>query len=244
MDEETKQYLNSTHDEDVMLKSPQGSTTSLLADDPLISTGVGSLPPKNQISPPRDAQQKKIVLKRKSNSSFSLGENNEKSSPTEEAPAEKIQKTSAITAPSATTVLKPTTMTNTEPEDDDKKVVKLAELTMKERLELRAKKFGAPLSGDAMKSARAERFGIQEPQKNASDSGSITASPVTASVDVLKKRAERFGGSVSKAMTSIENKEKLQKRQERFGSAVTQADKSALEEKAKLRLERFKTTVN
>lgn len=230
------------------MKSPQGSTTSLITDDPLSSTSVTSSQQKNQtdqLQQPDAYQQKKVVLKRKSNSSFSLGENNDKQSPTE-APAEKFHKFSTITAPSDAIAVKPTLVANNQqPEvdstsDDDKKVVKLSELTMKERLELRAKKFGAPLSGDALKLARAERFGATKSENNTKNSGSITASPVTASVDTLKKRAERFGGSVSQVMTSMENKEKMLKRQERFGSAISKNDKTALEEKAKLRLERFK----
>lgn len=210
-----------------------------------------SLPQKTVIDqqkqPTDGQQQKKIVLKRKSTSSFSLNENNEKPSTTE-ASAEKIQKLSTITPPTADTTVKPTLITSSQPtsdtdSNDDKKTIKFSELTMKERLELRAKKFGAPLSSDALKLARAERFGTAK-SVNKTNNESIKSNTVTASVDTLKKRAERFGGSVSKVMTGLENKEKMQKRQERFGSTLSQGDKSALEEKAKLRLERFKTAVN
>lgn len=179
-----------------------------------------------------------------------MTESGEKSS-TNDAPAEKVSKFATITPPSSTSTVSLTaTKTVSDPltanGDDDKKVVKLSELSMKERLELRAKKFGAPLSGDAMKIARAERFGVTSTTTNTinSKSNALDASvPVSASVDTLKKRAERFGGSVSKVMSSMENKEKLVKRQERFGSTLNQTEKNALEEKAKSRLERFKTAV-
>uniref|UniRef100_A0A1L8DAR0 SAP domain-containing protein n=1 Tax=Nyssomyia neivai TaxID=330878 RepID=A0A1L8DAR0_9DIPT len=124
--------------------------------------------------------------------------------------------------------------------ESEKKVIKLSDMSAKERLDLRMKKFGAPQTADAKKLARAERFGGTASPSNGS----------SASIDVLKKRAERFGGSVSTAMSSIENEEKLKKRQERFGASkvagkisVSPTVKSEYEAKAQQRLERFKETV-
>jgi len=126
--------------------------------------------------------------------------------------------------------------------DDDnaeKKVIKLSELSAKERLEMRAKKFGAPVSDDAKKLARAERFSL--------GSSTSTASTITTSasptLDALKKRAERFGSSVSKVMSGLEQQERLEKRKERFGVVTSTNGTASQDEKAKQRLERFKTPI-
>ncbi|KAJ8960791.1 hypothetical protein NQ318_020086 [Aromia moschata] len=103
----------------------------------------------------------------------------------------------------------------TDKEAPEKKVIKLSQLSAKERLEMRAKKFGvSALSVDAKKVVRAERFGL-----GGNSTSNISLSNVNTSVDVLKQRAERFGGSVSTIMSSLENKEKLEKRKARFGEA-------------------------
>nr|CAD7435276.1 unnamed protein product [Timema monikensis] len=131
---------------------------------------------------------------------------------------------------------------NKQEEDGKKKVVKISALTVKERLEMRAQKFGVSLSVDAKKEARAARFGIQ--------SSSISSTNGSTSVDTLKKRAERFGTSVSSVLTKVDDEEKLKKRQQRFGlveppnktsttpSSVSTV--SASDDKKKLRAERFK----
>lgn len=230
LEEETSLLNASTHDEDAILKSPQGSTTSKSPDD-LAST-----------APP----QKKVILKRKLITTISVNETDD--SKTETAAA------STGASESKCAKIDDDSSDTTNGHEDDKKVLKLSELTMKERLELRAKKFGAAPSVDALKQARAERFGTSGEAKGDAKSdnstGKIASAPV--SVDVLKKRAERFGGSVSTVMNKIENKEKLLKRQERFGASasttnadVTADPKAAGEyaEKAKQRLERFKTSV-
>lgn len=231
MDEETKSFLNSTsQDEDVMLKSPQGSSTSKSPEGDASNSTASSVP----------AQQKKVVLKRKLTSSISLTDS-EAAKSTDES-ANKVAKVSAISAD-------PTTASSSDADDsNEKRVIKLTEMSMKERLELRAKKFGASASSDALKQARAERFGVSATTSTSATDNNSKAAP-SVSVDILKKRAERFGGSVSKVMSNIENKEKMLKRQERFGSgpeAVKKVDeKTATDfaEKAKLRLERFKTAV-
>ncbi len=222
--------------------------------------------PTNQST---DANVKKVILKRKLNIVVpSDTPANEVSSTT---PLEKTRKFT-ITSPTATTPTTDRTITvsNTDPTSDDgtdKKVVKLSQLTAKERLELRAKKFGAPIATESLKAARSERFGItpittpaaSDVKTESNTNSSVkNGSSSTANVDILKKRAERFGGSVSKVMNTIENQEKLLKRSERFGKSdenkVTVAaaggggggvgvTSEALAEKARLRLERFKTTV-
>lgn len=155
---------------------------------------------------------------------------------------------------------KPTeeSQTTTEPSSDEpeKKVVKISELTAQDRLELRAKKFAgltSTNSGNSSESdsaqdklkARAARFGVTAPEKTTE-----TKTPLTSSVslEVLKKRAERFGTVSVPELKKVDTEEKLQKRQERFGASekvpITgpTTAKSELEEKALKRLERFKQT--
>lgn len=268
LDEETKSYLNSTsvQDEDAILSSPKGSTSSKSPEHQTeTNSGAAS-----------DAQPKKVVLKRKLITSVSLTEN-EPSKNTITGPTSTESKVLKLSDSTTASTGEKASESNDSNGNTDGTVVKLTQLSMKERLELRAKKFGAPVSGDVAKLARAERFGIPEAKATASASGggssgggsssggaAISTAKTAADVDLLKKRAERFGGSVSNTMVKIEMNEKLLKRQERFGAGAasgggattttttvtgkveakpvsTQAA-SDYAEKAKLRLERFKTT--
>lgn len=146
-------------------------------------------------------------------------------------------------------------------DEPEKKVIKISELSAKDRLEMRAKKFGAiaasstttvGLPSKIKLDARAARFGISaaasaETTETSSSTNSITA-PV--SDEVLKKRAERFG-AISEIVKKTEFEEKKVKRVERFGGegkvpitgpASDDATKTDYAEKARLRLERFKQT--
>lgn len=129
----------------------------------------------------------------------------------------------------------------------------MSEMTAKERLELRAKKFAggdsaaAPaVVSDERLQARAARFGITAPETK--PAGSVSPGKSAVSLEVLKKRAERFGTVLVPELKTSEMQEKLQKRQERFGGAekvavtapLSAAAKSEYEEKALKRLERFK----
>lgn len=135
---------------------------------------------------------------------------------------------------------------STSSSEPDKKVIKMSELTAKDRLELRAKKFGSESVG--AKEARAARFGIAK--EAISSEKSTTANPSSpASIDLLKKRAERFGMAIAPEVKKSEVEEKLTKRAERFGASgkkaitgppATTATKSVYAEKARARLERFK----
>ncbi|KAL6259691.1 hypothetical protein P5V15_009606 [Pogonomyrmex californicus] len=95
----------------------------------------------------------------------------------------------------------------------EKKIIKLSELSTKERLEMRAKKFGMPLSEAAKKEARLARFNSNQNNKSAAS----IKTPVPTTYEVLKKRAERFGSSVSTLMEKAELAERLEKRKARFG---------------------------
>lgn len=131
-----------------------------------------------------------------------------------------------------------------QPQSEGKKVIKLSAFSMKQRLEMRAQKFGVEPSVDAKKEARAARFGISAPIN--------TGNTGAASSDVLRKRAERFGLTLSpvsgRNLSKAEINEKLEKRKQRFGVIdSTKAKKSSisnstLEAKKQLRAERFKLT--
>lgn len=97
------------------------------------------------------------------------------------------------------------------------KVKITAEIDPKTKMELRAKRFGLPvkMSDDERKEARKQRFGTNS---NVTTSSILGGGTLTENMDKLKKRAERFGQSVSKIMTDIENKEKLEKRKAKFGA--------------------------
>ncbi|XP_037954373.1 SAP domain-containing ribonucleoprotein [Teleopsis dalmanni] len=136
----------------------------------------------------------------------------------------------------------PITMSDTVTTTEDKKVEcekpnaisKLNEMTAAERLANRAKKFGIA-------------SGASQPQSDEKEQKQL---------DILKKRAERFGCVTSSKMVEISDKEKLLKRQERFGTSNKNTIKSIgpvpvlnstngsdeYAEKARLRLERFKNT--
>lgn len=110
-------------------------------------------------------------------------------------------------------------------EDDvppEKKIIKLSELSTKERLEMRAKKFGVPLSEAAKKEARLARFNVNN--QNNKSAASIKT-PVNTTYEVLKKRAERFGSSVSTLMEKAELAERLEKRKARFGEVDSSESK-------------------
>ncbi|VEN34330.1 unnamed protein product [Callosobruchus maculatus] len=128
----------------------------------------------------------------------------------------------------------------TKEDKSGKTVIKLSQLTAKERLELRAKKFGvSAVTTDIKKAVRAERFGLSDNSAN-----SITSDKTAPSVDILQKRAARFGGSVSSVMSSLENQEKLEKRKARFGTvSISNGTTVSAADKAKERLERFKQPV-
>ncbi|XP_015603243.1 SAP domain-containing ribonucleoprotein isoform X1 [Cephus cinctus] len=96
----------------------------------------------------------------------------------------------------------------------EKKVIKLSQLGVKERLEMRAKKFGMPLSESAKKEARSARFNTNN--QNNKSAASVNT-PVHTTYDVLKKRAERFGASVSTLMDKAELEARIEKRKARFG---------------------------
>ncbi|XP_076223828.1 SAP domain-containing ribonucleoprotein isoform X1 [Nomia melanderi] len=125
-----------------------------------------------------------------------------------------------------------TDMKSTETAPPERKIIKLSELGIKERLEMRAKKFGMPLSEAAKKEARSARFSINN-QNN--KSAASVKTPVHTTYEVLKKRAERFGMSVSTLMEKAELEARIEKRKIRFGEVTSTNDK-VLQNKYNLQL--------
>lgn len=138
--------------------------------------------------------------------------------------------------------------------EPDKKVIKMSELTAKDRSEMRAKKFAASQAaavvvGDERLQARAARFGITAATET-KPAEKLSTAKTPVSLELLKKRAERFGTVLVPELKKTEMQEKLQKRQERFGGGgsekvaitakLSDAAKSEYAEKALKRLERFK----
>ncbi|XP_017877286.1 SAP domain-containing ribonucleoprotein isoform X1 [Ceratina calcarata] len=110
----------------------------------------------------------------------------------------------------------------TETSQPERKIIKLSELGIKERLELRAKKFGMPLSESAKKEARSARFSINNYNNI---SAASVKTPVHTTYEVLKKRAERFGTSVSTLMEKAELEARIEKRKARFGEVKPAGEK-------------------
>ncbi|XP_036389951.1 SAP domain-containing ribonucleoprotein-like [Megalops cyprinoides] len=125
-------------------------------------------------------------------------------------------------------------------ETTEKKVVKTTPpVSLGERLQKRAERFNVAPSADSKKAMRAARFGLPVTSPVSSQGASVT-SKATVNVDILKKRAERFGMNVSSISKKVEEDEKLKKRKERFGivtSAAAVGDDT--EAKKRKRAERF-----
>ncbi|XP_066586662.1 SAP domain-containing ribonucleoprotein [Prorops nasuta] len=96
----------------------------------------------------------------------------------------------------------------------ERTIIRLSELGVEERLKMRAKKFGMPLSEPAKKDIRSARFNTNDQN---SKSASSVKTPVPTTYEILKKRAERFGTSVSNVMEKAELQERIEKRKARFG---------------------------
>ncbi|CAD6995831.1 unnamed protein product [Ceratitis capitata] len=124
---------------------------------------------------------------------------------------------------------------------------KVVTLTQMERLELRAKKFG--IDSNSTKKTTT-------PTTKPASNKKLIIEPIVndaKQIEMLKKRAERFGCVVSSKMAKIDAAEKLLKRKERFGAgkaaaitasatAGTANTNDVWAEKARARLERFKST--
>lgn len=204
------------------------------------------------ISPP--SQGKKIVLKRKrsfcgvsdlkstnNGSSSSTNNNENESAVSKEAVTIPAKISKKIENPPNTTIVKDSSSQSTKEVITFKSQKEIASLSVQERLEMRAKKFGITNNSNADKVKRSSGGG----------SGDIGVQD-EKQLEILKKRAERFGCVTSADLAKIDAAEKLLKRKERFGiltnsggaaskagSSIGSSSKNDWAEKAKKRLERF-----
>ncbi|KAM8703662.1 hypothetical protein ACLKA7_008310 [Drosophila subpalustris] len=262
-DEDEHKLLGDDH-EDLLLKSPVSTPTASTATLPELLTATSpstqSKPETTIASPPA----KKIVLKRNNSQQHLTSLNAASTTTSKENAAPKAETSNPVSdteEKSTKPQRKPIVVGGSETDNKDATKganKKLGELSIQERLELRAKKFG--ITADANASAKAA---AASPAVNKSSSASIKANNGNKETDeqqkeALKRRAERFGCVVpeksakTSAVTSAGD-EKLQKRKERFGGAAATADAAApavsdskgqgdWAEKARARLERFKVT--
>jgi len=116
---------------------------------------------------------------------------------------------------------------------EEKRVVSTKTMSAAERLAMRAKRFN---TGNSVATTNTSKSINSRNSKQ-----SILSSSVPPDLDVLKKRAERFGQSVSTVMKQIEQKERLLKRKCKFGASLAISATSSIDEQAKKkqRAERF-----
>ena len=231
-------------DENELLKSPTTTPTTILGK--ITSTDNKDAVIEDDILESPTIATKKVVLKRKSslNSGTALETSNTTKENSEPTPTKERKMSER----------NPITMGDEE-QSGTPPVKKLKELSMQERLELRAKKFGIDTKSQASAATT-----MTAKEKNAA----ISVAPVVSSekqVELLKKRAERFGCVTSTNLAKLDAEERLLKRKQRFGGSVETSPKSTefasnntsstavkvapiandeWAEKARKRLERFK----
>ncbi|EDV93584.1 uncharacterized protein LOC6563964 [Drosophila grimshawi] len=261
-DEDEHKLLGDDH-EDLLLKSPVGTpmattppdlTTTLTA-----GTGADLKPETNAASQPA----KKIVLKRNNSQPLATTLTTATTTTSKENAAPDAAAGAATKDASEDDVHvkqtkhKPIVVGGVTGEKKDATAAgadkKLGEMSIQERLDLRAKKFGIALDGKAPASV-ATPAAAASPAVNRSSSASIKANKGNKETDeqqreALKRRAERFGCVVPEKSPKTLVDERLQKRKERFGTATEASpataatdakSQGAWAEKARARLERFK----
>ncbi|XP_014207913.1 SAP domain-containing ribonucleoprotein isoform X2 [Copidosoma floridanum] len=206
-------------DEDAVLEDEELETEELNAKPDSLSAEVVALKRK-AADDDNKTPAKKIVLNR-TNKIEDVKVDNGQSKEEEEKidkPSEEAEK-KVIKLSNSNNETKANNDAKDEKKDSDKKVIKLSELSSAERLEMRAKKFGVPLSDTSKKEARAARFntGTKNSNNTGKSAASIKNTPVPASYELLKKRAERFGTNVSSLLDKAEMEAKKEQRKARFG---------------------------
>jgi len=133
--------------------------------------------------------------------------------------------------------------------DKSEKVTPVVE--PEDKIKARAERFGGFQSDEAKKAARAARFAdMLSGVKDNGTSKKIGSAPAP-DLEILKKRAERFGSAVSPLVKEAEVNDAIKRRQERFGVVSKDEPKPkkltlnagvnsvVLDEKLKTRKERF-----
>ncbi|CAH2245895.1 jg27780 [Pararge aegeria aegeria] len=207
-------------DSDGVLEDEDDKSQNDILDDVAVDT-LNEEFALEEVSPPKQPTETKPqrTLKRKITSETKATQN-------KEAGAKKIVLNRTISITSSSTKQeedKKEEVTPLEPDLSIKtpsnKIKITADIDPKTRLEMRAKRFGLPvkMTDEQRKEARKERFNQRTTTSNSILDNTNTGS-VSDNLDKFKKRAERFGQSVSAIMTDIENKEKLEKRKAKFSS--------------------------
>lgn len=262
-DEDEHKLLGDDH-EDLLLKSPVSTPTATTLPELTTATSASTA----SIDSKSDANStpgKKIVLKRNNSqqSASTLTAGTAPLSKENAAPSAEALKDTTSQAEEKTTKTqrKPIIIGGGDASADNKDAVKgadkkLTQLSIQERLELRAKKFGIPIDAKAATTAATVAAAEAPPVVvNKSSSASIKANKGNKETDeqqkeALKRRAERFGCVVPEKNAKTLADERLLKRKKRFGDTATtptQAEATSPKgqgvwaEKAKARLERFKT---
>ncbi|XP_022213481.2 uncharacterized protein LOC111068352 [Drosophila obscura] len=243
-EDEDKLLEDELHDDDELLKSPVSTPLAAIVPDLLLDEHSDI---KEETSAAAALPARKIVLKR-NNSQLSSTTAGSTATPTiasKENGAPTASKDTQEDTPAKTKRIPIVIGGSKEGEKSADK--KLTELTAEERLNLRAKKFGITAT-----IATSVATAI-----NKSSSASIVANKGNKETDekqkeALKRRAERFGCVVPEKTTKTLADERLLKRKERFGTAAEASStpataaaspesKAIYSEKARARLERFKT---
>lgn len=130
---------------------------------------------------------------------------------------------------------KPATIsTNGRNNSDEKINLSVKNMSAAERLAMRAKRFN-------VSSSDTKPSNLRSLSNNRNSKQSILTSATAPDLNVLKKRAERFGQCVSTVMKQIEQKERLLKRKCKFGANLAVSSTTNVDEqvKKKQRAERF-----
>jgi len=105
----------------------------------------------------------------------------------------------------------------TETASPEKATVTSPKVSAADKIKSRAERFGGFQSDEAKKAARAERFSGMLPTKNGTAASKKIGEAPPANLELLQKRAERFGTSVSPLVKQAEVSDAIKRRQERFG---------------------------
>lgn len=212
-------------DSDGVLEDEDDKSQGDILDDAAVDTLNEELALSDQPSPAKPSPEAKPprTLKRRITATET---SKDKSSDNKESSSSKkivLNRAISITSTPAVTTEDKQDNEPTETNTSSNKIKITADIDSKTRLELRAKRFGLPvkITEDERKEARKQRFGqnVAASAKSSTISAADTGT-LSENMEKLKKRAERFGQSVSKIMTDIENKEKLEKRKAKFGESA------------------------
>lgn len=267
-DEDEHKLLGDDH-EDLLLKSPVSTPTATTLPELTTATTPSTASTESK-SEANATPGKKIVLKRNNSqpSATTLTAGTAPLSKENAAPEAEANKDSTSQAEESTTKTqrKPIVIgggaASAEKDATRGADKKLNQLSIQERLELRAKKFGIPINPKAATAPATGAAAAAPPAVNKSSSASIKANKGNKETEeqqkeALKRRAERFGCVVPEKNAKTLADERLLKRKERFGGTATEAastteagaaaavntkGEGVWAEKAKARLERFKTT--